>query len=310
MMRILSRTSLVAAFFGVALLALSAGGRPAEAAYGRVSLSVDGVKRTAVLVEFERLKKRRRPVIIVLHGSTVASGAALRARRNLGVESFARDMGAIVVYPDAQDGSWLRPKPGKPEPNDAAFVRALATRLIDQGVANPRRIYVAGISVGGMLAMKVACEHADLFAGAGAFVANMPADIGANCAPSRPISFLLMNGTADPMMPYHGGAAQLAGGPRDVLSTEATLAIFAKAAQCTGQRSTTYPDRDQNDGSRVIVERGTGCKAPVELVRVEGGGHTIPGRRRTAARGLPVGAQNNDIEGARLMWDFLFKHSQ
>lgn len=304
-----TRLSILMAFCVTFALGLLGDMRLAEAAYGRVTLTIDGVKRSATLVEFERLKKRRRPVIIVLHGGAGGSGAGLRARRNLGVEVVARKIGAIVVYPDAVDGYWGRAKPGQPVPDDSAFLRALATRLIEQGVASHRRIYIAGVSGGGMLAMKIACEQSDLFSAAGAFVANMPADVAASCRPAQPVAFMLMNGTADPMVPYQGGIANMPEGPRDVLSAEATVGIFAKAAQCNGQRSETIVDRDRNDGSRVLIHHGLDCKAPVALVKVEGGGHTIPGRRLSGSRGMPVGAQNNDLDGARLMWEFLLKRA-
>jgi polyhydroxybutyrate depolymerase len=42
----------------------------------------------------------------------------------------------------------------------------------------------------------------------------------------------------------------------------------------------------------------------VELIRIEGGGHTIPGRRNASVRGAALGAQNNDIDTARVMVDF------
>jgi len=309
MLKTISRLTSVAVTTAALALVLLAVPKPAEAAYGRVTLTIDGVKRTATLVEFERLKKRKRPVIIVLHGGSGGSGAGLRARRNLGLDAFARNIGAVVVYPDAVDGFWGRSKPGLPPPNDEGFIKALATKLVDQGVASRRRIFVAGISGGGMLAMKLACENSDLFAGAGAFVANMPVDWAPSCTPKKPVSFMLMNGTADPMTPFNGGVANMPEGPRDVLSAEATFALFSKAAQCNGQRNQTILDRDKNDGSRIVIEHGVGCKAPVEFVKVEGGGHTIPGRRLSTSRGVPVGAQNNDLDGARLMWDFLLKRA-
>jgi polyhydroxybutyrate depolymerase len=213
------------------------------------------------------------------------------------------------LVPDAVDGYWGRANPGEPAPDDEGFLRALATRLIEQGVASHRRIFVAGVSGGGMLAMKIACEQSDLFSGAGAFVANMPTDWAASCHPAQPVAFMLMNGTADPMVPFNGGIAHMPEGPRDVLSSDATFALFSKAAQCSGQRSETIGDRDRNDGSRVTIDYGVGCRAPVVYVKVEGGGHTIPGRRLSSSRGLPVGAQNNDLDGARLMWEFLLKRA-
>lgn len=293
----------------VACFALTLAAPDGQAAYGRVTLTIDGVKRTATLVEFERLKKRARPVIMVLHGGAGGSGAGLRARRNLGLDQFARNMGAIIVYPDAADGFWGRAKPGQPEANDSGFLRALATRLIEEGVTSKRRIYIAGVSGGGMIAMKIACEHSDLFAGVGSFIANIPTDFAADCRPAQPVAFMMINGTADPMVPFNGGSANMPEGPRDVLSADATFDLFAKAADCSGRQQQSMQDRDRGDGSRVSLEKGTGCKMPVELVKVEGGGHTIPGRRLSSTRGLPVGAQNNDLDGARLMWDFLLKRA-
>ena len=309
MFALLPRLTAIAAFAAALICGLFFDPQSAQAAYGRVTLTIDGVKRTATLVEFDRLKKRRRPVIMVLHGGAGGSGAGLRARRNLGVDMVARKVGATVVYPDAVDGYLGRAKPGEPAPDDAAFLRALATRLIEQGVTSHRRIYVAGVSGGGMLAMKMACEQSDLFSGVGAFVANMPVDWAASCNPVQPVAFMLMNGTADPMVPFNGGIAHMPEGPRDVLSSKATFDLFSKAAQCTGLRSETIVDRDRNDGSRVLIDHGVGCRAPVEFIKVEGGGHTIPGRRLSSSRGLPVGAQNNDLDGARLMWEFLLKRS-
>ncbi len=50
-----------------------------------------------------------------------------------------------------------------------------------------------------------------------------------------------------------------------------------------------------------------GCKAPVELVKIEGGGHTLPGTRPVSDRGQPVGARNGDIDTARFLLDFFLK---
>jgi polyhydroxybutyrate depolymerase len=159
-----------------------------------------------------------------------------------------------------------------------------------------------------MLAMRLACESADLFAGLAAVAANLPADVAHGCKPSRPLRFLLINGTRDPMLPYNGGKSALEDYKGAVVSTDATIAPFAAAAGCNGRHSRAeLPDRDKRDGSRAIVERFAGCKASIELIRIEGGGHTIPGRRKPPVRGLPLGAQNNDIDAARVMVNF-FRH--
>jgi polyhydroxybutyrate depolymerase len=121
-----------------------------------------------------------------------------------------------------------------------------------------------------------------------------------------PLAFLLLNGTANPLIPYQGGPIRLRGVKGEVVSAEATLAPFAAANACSTQRSShDYPDRDLDDGSRVTMERLSGCKHMVELVRVEGGGHTLPGRPTRADRGQSVGALNRDVNASRLILEFI-----
>jgi polyhydroxybutyrate depolymerase len=115
-----------------------------------------------------------------------------------------------------------------------------------------------------------------------------------------------MNGTANPLAPWQGGRANLGGVKEDILSAEATLAPFAAANDCGSQRvAREYPDRDPTDGSRVVMERLSGCRHVVELVRVEGGGHTLPGRPARSDRGQSVGAQNRDVNISGLIASFV-----
>ena len=281
------------------LLALPCG---AEAASGRISVESNSVHRTATVVEYSRLKKKRRPTVIVLHGGRGTGG---RIRRILGLDELAIGSGAVMVYPDGIDGHWNRLRPPDTGPDDAAFLQALVNKLVAEGISDRRRIYLVGFSSGGMLALRTACDHADLIAGVGAIGAALPAEVAATCKPSRPIPTILVNGTADPLVPFLGGKANLTDDKGELASTEATLAPFAQAAGCTTARTASaLPDRDPNDGSRVAVERFNGCKVPVELIRVDGGGHTIPGRPTVSNRGVPVGAQNNDFDAGRQVFEF------
>ena len=276
--------------------------RAAHAADARAIIDVAGQKRALRLVEHARLKRAPRSAIIVFHAG---QGSVARLRRSLGLDDFAASTGAALIYPIAVAGKWDIGKFGEAPTNDILFVRAIVQKMIADGVADRLRIFVAGVSSGGMLAMRLACENADLFAGAAAVIANMPTDVAAGCKPSKPLPFLLINGTADPQMPFEGGKANLLDYKSEVVSAEATLAPFATAAACNGQRTRAdLPDRDPRDGSRAVMERLSGCKATVELLRIDGGGHTIPGRRMPSSRGAAVGAQNNDIDSARVMFDF------
>ncbi|MBV9066425.1 MAG: alpha/beta hydrolase fold domain-containing protein [Methylobacteriaceae bacterium] len=283
-------------------LALAAVSQSALAAAAHVTIESGGQRRTAVLVERERLKLGRRPVIVVLHGG---SGSGARVRRNLGLEETIRSRNVTLVYPDAINGHWGETK--ETAQRDIDFLGILLDRLIANGTADRRKIFVVGSSTGGMLALRIACERAgEPYAGMATIIANLPADIAESCQPPKPIPLMVINGTANPIMPYAGGTTKITDSKVDVVSTEATLAPFAKADGCGEGRTTiALPDRDPKDGTRSYIDKLNGCKVPVELIRVEGGGHTIPGRFSAGTtRGQPVGAHTNDFDAAHAIWDF------
>jgi polyhydroxybutyrate depolymerase len=277
-------------------------GREAQAAAGHVTIESGGVRRTAVVVERERLKLGRRGVIVVLHGS---SGSGARVRRNLGLEEAIRSHNVTLVYPDAINGHWGDTK--ETAQRDIDFLRMLIDQLVANGTADRRKIFLVGSSTGGMLALRIACERAgEAYAGVATIIANLPSDIAESCQPPKSIPLMVINGTANPIIPYAGGTTKISDSKIDVVSTDATLVPFAKADGCGDGRTTTaLPDKDPKDGTRSYLDKLNGCKAPVELVRIEGGGHTIPGRYSAGTtRGQPVGAHTNDFNAAYMIWEF------
>ncbi len=289
----------LACLLAVATL-LSVGAGAARAASGKLTIESGGLKRTAFLVERVRLKQAPRPTIVVLHGQ---SGTGLRARRNLGLEDL-KSPGVAVVYLDAIDGHW--DVGDARSQRDAQFVRDTVAKLIADGVTDRRRVFLVGASTGGMLAYRVACADPAMFAGVAVLISNMTAADAPNCKPSAPVALMSIAGVADPVTPYAGGKANLSDFKDELVSVDASLAPFRQAAGCGQKTSAELPDRDPNDGSRVFVDKWAGCKRPIELVRIEGGGHALPGRVRLGLdRGQPVGAHNRDVDAARLVIDFM-----
>jgi polyhydroxybutyrate depolymerase len=297
-----NRLALLVLLWGVIGLGLAGLPREAAAAAGHVTIESGGARRTAVIVERERLKLGRRPVIVVLHGG---SGSGARVRRNLGLEDAIRSHNVTLVYPDAIDGHWGDTK--ETAQRDIDFLRTLIDQLIGNGTADRRKIFIVGSSTGGMLALRIACDRAgQAYAGVATIIANLPADIAESCQPPKPIPLMVINGTANPIMPYAGGKTTLGDSKIEVVSTDATLAAFAKADGCGDGRTTlALPDKDPRDGTRSYLDKLNGCKAPIELIRIEGGGHTIPGRFSAGTtRGQPVGAHTHDFDAAHVIWDF------
>ncbi len=172
------------------VLAMACPGSMAHAASGRVTIESGGQARSAILVEHARLKKTRRPVIIILHPG---GGAASRTRHMLGLEDKSRSASPVMVYPEALSGHWNdASKPG--DNRDVTFIHDLVAKLISEGIADRRRIFIVGISSGGLMAMKLACAGTEDFAGVVAIFATLPADLAASCKPARPLPFLLLIG--------------------------------------------------------------------------------------------------------------------
>jgi polyhydroxybutyrate depolymerase len=239
------------------------------------------------------------PTVIVLHGALgTGSGTAL----NTGFSEAAAERGFTAVFPDGISRQWHDGRIGGPGgPDDVGFIRALVRRLVDDGVAEPHRIYLAGISNGGMMTFTLACKAGDLFAGIGTVIANMPAGIEP-CTP-KPMPVVMVNGIADPMVPYEGGEVGLRGGRGEVWSVNRTARFFAEHNGCGRPVNHAIPHRDRTSGTAVTQVRWSDCQpgTSVTLYLVEGGGHALPGRR-SLLPGL-LGPSNQDIVAAKVIMD-------
>ena len=156
------------------------------------------------------------------------------------------------------------------------------------------------------MAQRLACEAAEIFLGVVSVTAQMPADLGPGCKPSRPISVWLVNGTADPLVPYNGGHVRAFGRARGAIwSTEATMNFWARTNGCVGQTlQRPWPDTDPADGTfpRELVVMG--CpRVRVGVVRVVNGGHTWPGASQYLPVGI-VGPVSRDFDATAEIWRF------
>jgi polyhydroxybutyrate depolymerase len=119
------------------------------------------------------------PLVLVLHGNT-QQGDDMRTRTSW--PDVATREGFVAVFPDGLNRAWndLRGddgRAGRSPPkgtDDVAFLTALVAKFVRDRVADPKRIYVTGVSNGGHMTMTLACTHAGLFAAAASVIANSP----------------------------------------------------------------------------------------------------------------------------------------
>jgi polyhydroxybutyrate depolymerase len=252
------------------------------------------------------------PTVVALHGGYM-NGKSMR--RIFGLDELAAMDPFVVVYPDAVGRRW---NDGVNEATDSAddvrFLRNLADHLVRKGVTDPKRIYLVGISNGGMMTYRMACQGPRIFAAYAVVIANMPKRVADACKPGEGAPLIVINSTEDPVNPYEDGdTARWSRG--EVLSTLDTVDFWQRRNGCEDRsQEKPLPDKDNSDGSTVVARQYGECRsgAPVVLLTVEGGGHLPPGAKvgnRPLLRAM-LGRANQDISAADISWKFFKRFPQ
>jgi polyhydroxybutyrate depolymerase len=154
--------------------------------------------------------------------------------------------------------------------DDVGFLRAVVADVEAQLPVDRGRVVVVGHSNGGFMALRLACEASDVVTAVVSVAGSTWSD-AARCPPGRPLSVLLIHGTADELIAY-GGQPGVPGHPGAV----ETAQRFAARAGCTGPLVETERMDLVGDGAaetRRQVAQGCPADAQVELWTMEGVGH-------------------------------------
>ena len=292
---------------------------PQDTGLSLQTLQFDGLERSYYLhLPPSYNATSRLPVIFVLHGGGRADGDEVAGRT--GYNNIADREGFIVVYPNGVNAQWndgrgktFRSARDNTDIDDVDFIAGLIDRMILDYRGDASRIYVTGLSNGGMMTLRLGCEISGKLAAIAPVIANIPANIIGTCKPELPLPVLLMNGTADPLVPWDGGSVGFFGKTMgEVVSTADTVAFWTEHNQCSPvPKVELLPDRDGKDGSSVKVSTFDNClnSSEVILYTIIGGGHSFPGGN-IPDRPLLLGRKNNDINAAEVIWDFFKAHKR
>lgn len=312
------RPALPAFLLGIMLLlgGLVAGPVQAETVTG--SLSWGGLTRTYRLhLPPVTAQTKPMPLIIALHGGG-GNGARMERLTLEGFNSLADREGCAVVYPDGLDKHWNdgrqegRYRAHREKIDDVGFISALIDHLVKERQVDPNRVYVTGISNGAMMSQRLAWELTGKIAAIAPVAGSMPTGLAPCGSPSRPIPVLLINGTADPMVPWTGGEirfGRLKLGK--VWSVAETVKFWVAHNHCDPNPVITrLPHRGAADGTRVRQEVYGGGREGTEVVlyAIEGGGHTWPQGLRYMPEWF-VGKTSQDLEANEVIWSFFKRHS-
>lgn len=244
------------------------------------------------------------PLVIAMHGG-FGSGLQLEEQSLLSDEAELE--GFIVVYPD-----------GVPSPlnirtwnaggccgyamnnniDDVGFINALLDTLIAENAIDTLRIYATGMSNGGFMSYRLACELSTRIAAIAPVSASMTIDV---CAPPRSMPVIGLHSYLDESVPYLGGVGSGVSGhynsPQDSVQT-----AFALHANCTVLNDTLLNNSDMT----VIRWHECDCQREMVLYMTHDGGHSWPGGQQGTGIGDPP---STVISANDLMWDFFQQYT-
>lgn len=269
-----------------------------EPALARGTLEVDDYERSYLAWE----AGAGAPLVLSLHGR-FGDGAG-QARRT-GLLAVAQREGFTVVFPDGLERSWNDARALGPAAeqgvDDLEYLSALIDAFVARG-ADPRRVYLVGMSNGGFMALTAACRLSTKVAAVASVTGAVSRPLEADCAMERPVPSVLFFGTADRIVPFDGGV--VAPNRGQVLGAVASAGFLAAKNGCGAAPAVEpLPDVDPTDSTRVARWTWGGCAAPVELYVVEGGGHTWPTGRGYAGP-PPSGKVTRDVDASEAAWAF------
>jgi len=278
-------------------------------------ISINNIKRDYYLhLPKNYNTKTSLPLIFFLHGG--GQNIKKMARSSL-LNSLADKYDFIVVYPIGINKHWKDGRgetyEGKSQENidDVKFIETLISKLIKTHKVNAKKVYVTGVSNGGLMTLRLGCDLSQKLSAIAPVIANIPKRYIGQCKPKTTLPILLMNGTADPIVPYRGGEMKFFKKRMgEVVSTDRTIEFWRRHNHCHKIPTITHlPDVNKRDKSNVKVRLYKGCNhnATVKLYTIQGGGHTMPSKKGFNMPKI-VGQKNRDIEGIQVIVDFLLKH--
>lgn len=225
------------------------------------------------------------PLVVDIHGW---SSNAEQQRIISGIYALSDAKGFLAVWPDGWKNAWnANLCCGNPELDDVAFIRAVVDAVKAQANVDARRIYVTGLSNGGAMSHRLACDAADLFAAAAPMAFPLAYDPATGCQPSRSIPVLTVMGLTDMLVRYDDGGFGSA------------AATFAHWRETNGCRVGAPDVLDSRGQSR--CEYVTHCANDVQVGLCSVTARAFPGQFFDGH----ILYLNDDYDLAEVAWNFL-----
>ena len=233
------------------------------------------------------------PLLINMHGY---GSNAWEQENYADFRSIADTANFILIHPEGLPGdngelSWN--SSNLTQVNDVDFISKLIDSIAASFNIDEDRVYAAGMSNGGFMAYKLACELSSRVAAIASVTGSMDIFLLTSCQPLHPTPVMQIHGTADAVVPYNGTVYHA--------SVDDLIAHWVAFNGCaTNPVVTIFPNSNTDDNCTAerFVYAADETNASVELIKVIGGGHSWPGAP------ININITNMDFSASAEIWRF------
>lgn len=235
------------------------------------------------------------PVLLMLHGRN-GNGEAQATLANVAAAVAAQ--GFWAVLPLSRDNEWEDDPTTSLGYDDVGYIARILDIMRTDFGTDPARAYASGMSEGGFMTQRLACQLSDRIAAFAAVGATITTRLAGECSPAVQRPMLFIHGTSDSIVPWNGYLG--------VQSVDAAVSKWTQINQCPVATAVTQQLPDSTaDGTTVSLTRYPGCAAGAEvrLYRINNGGHTWPGGLAQYQPASLVGTTSMDIKATTEIWN-------
>lgn len=186
--------------------------------------------------------------------------------------------------------------------DDVGFLSALIDSISAQYNIDADRVYSTGMSNGGFMSYKLACELGNKITAIASVTGSMVQSQLSVCNPDHPTPIMQVHGTNDPTVLYNGNPAQ------QMVAIETLVDHWVQLNNCNPTADfTSLPDTNSADmcTAEHYVYSGGDNGTSVEFYKVLGGGHTWPGSPAIIA----FDVTNQDFSASIEIWRFFSQYT-
>jgi polyhydroxybutyrate depolymerase len=258
------------------------------------------------------------PLVFVFHGG---GGVAAREDKLTRFVSLAQRERFVVVYPQGIGQSWNDGRvtsvsqAHREKVDDLAFFDAMLAAISKEMLIDEKRVYATGISNGAIFSHYLAANRSGQIAAIAPVAGGLASPFHERFKPTQPVSVLIIQGTADPFVPHTGGRIM----PKDqkdrgsIIATDDTIKLWTSHNRTQRVPSVVaLPNVDVNDGclgtqftwaSGDDGPKRLNVGAVVQMLLLDGGGHTWPGGPQYLPARV-IGRVCNDFDATEVIWTF------